>query len=452
MSAPALEVDQLVSSTYKIVRRVGAGGMGEIYEATHARLAGRYALKLLRSDIATTSEAYARFQREARVTSALRHPNIVQVIDFSQIDGGGAPFLVMEFLDGPELAQVMKRAGGPLPLAQVLSYVKQIAAGLMAAHQSEIVHRDLKPQNIFVLKVVGHDDELVKIVDFGISKVNDVTTTITSSHSVMGTAHYMSPEQARGLVEEIDARTDQFSLAIIVYEMLTGEDAFRGDSVSSIVYQIVHEEPRRLVGEGGPIAPAVASVLRRALSKTKERRFPTIVAFANALEAAATADVAELGRTVSKKIEVAATETSKMPRRRALWIAAGAALIASGAALAMRSTSSRPGEPSASATVSTPAPVAPVGSAPPIAPPVATPPTPAAAARPSPPAPPPLRVEAEQKANVVRRRAKPQSAVKPTSPAPVAAPRPDCNPNYYLGPAGEKHFKTECFVNPQSNP
>ena len=196
--APALAVGQVIG-TYGIVRKVGAGGMGEIYEVSHSRLAGRYAMKVLRAEAAAASEALLRFQREAKVTSALQHPNIVQVIDFSTTEGG-QPYLVMEFLDGPELAQVMK-GSKPLPLPRIVSYVKQIASGLMAAHEHDVVHRDLKPQNIFVLKVAGSDQELVKIVDFGISKISAVTATITSASTVMGTAQYMSPEQALGRID-----------------------------------------------------------------------------------------------------------------------------------------------------------------------------------------------------------------------------------------------------------
>ena len=182
--APALSVGQVIG-TYGIVRKVGSGGMGEIYEVSHSRLAGRYAMKVLRSEAAAASEALTRFQREAKVTSALQHPNIVQVIDFSTTEDG-QPYLVMEFLDGPELAQVMK-SSKPLPLPRIVSYVKQIASGLLAAHEHDVVHRDLKPQNIFVLKVTGSDQDLVKIVDFGISKISAVTATITSASTVIGT-------------------------------------------------------------------------------------------------------------------------------------------------------------------------------------------------------------------------------------------------------------------------
>src|SRR6478672_2232220 len=136
--APALSVGQVIG-TYGIVRKVGSGGMGEIYEVSHSRLAGLYAMEVRRAEASAASEALLRFQREAKVTAALQHPNIVQVIDFSTTEGG-QPYLVMEFLDGPELAQVMKRAKR-LPMPQVVSCVKQIASGLMAAHEHDVVHR-----------------------------------------------------------------------------------------------------------------------------------------------------------------------------------------------------------------------------------------------------------------------------------------------------------------------
>jgi tRNA A-37 threonylcarbamoyl transferase component Bud32 len=303
--------------------------MGEVYEVSHSRLAGRYAMKVLRSDVAATPEALLRFQREAQVTSALQHPNIVQVID-STIDGD-LPYLVMEFLDGPELAQVMKRAKG-LPMPQVVSCVKQIASGLMAAHGKDVVHRDLKPENIFVLRVIGNEHDLIKIVDFGISKIN--ASTITSASTFMGTAQYMSPEQARGRIDEIDARTDQFALALIVYEMLTGEHAFRGDNISSLVYQIVHEEPPALVGPSVAIPPAVASVLKRALSKDKARRFQTVKAFADALEGAATEPLQASGNTIAAQPSVldAGVATEATSGRRARLGAGLAALVIAGVA------------------------------------------------------------------------------------------------------------------------
>jgi serine/threonine protein kinase len=444
--APALAVGQVIGS-YGIVRKIGAGGMGEIYEVSHSRLSGRYAMKVLRAEAAAASEALMRFQREAKVTSALRHPNIVQVIDFSTTEGG-QPYLVMEFLDGPELAQVMK-SSSPLPLPRIVSYVKQIASGLIAAHEHDVVHRDLKPQNIFVLRVAGIDQELVKIVDFGISKISAVTATITSASTVIGTAQYMSPEQALGRIEQIDARTDQFSLALIVYEMLTGETAFRGESVSSLVYQIVHEEPRHLVAPNGSIPPAVAAVLKRALAKDKERRFPTVKAFAEAFEGAATAPAEVSATTMASRasalndgVRVAAPSRPRFRLGVGL-VGLAIASVAIGGSL-LRREPRRADE--TQATRPTPGPI-------PAASPVAPELTPAAAMNPINPAPAPsvtttMHEPMKREPAKSTRRLKPESprsTPAPPSPPASSPPKPTCSPSYYVDAQGDKHFKPECF-------
>jgi tRNA A-37 threonylcarbamoyl transferase component Bud32 len=449
-----LAVEQIVSDTYRIVRKVGSGGMGEIYEATHRRLAGRYAIKLLRSELAATPDALARFQREANVTSALRHPNIVQVVDFSTLPGG-APFMVMEFLDGLELAEVMKRSG-PLPLSRVVSEVKQIASGLTAAHENGVVHRDLKPQNIFVLEVVGHEQELLKIVDFGISKVKDLAAKITDTSTVLGTVHYMSPEQARGRVDEIDARTDQFALAAIVYEMLTGQEAFTGDSVSSLLYQIVHEEPAGLVGDTkSSIPPAVAAVLRRGLAKDKERRFATVMTFSRALEEAAAAGDAPNANTVaSKRAALDVARQVARPARPRLWIGVGLSVLlvaGTGAGVWV----ARRDRPSAVDVSPRPAIVAPV---------LQTAKEPAEGPVPMPvhetPQPLPTNPPPEQgkraTSTATTRPMKTRGALKS---APASAPEAaklapdaskpksaDCNPNFFFDERGDKRFKRECFL------
>jgi len=443
--APALSVGQVIG-TYGIVRKVGSGGMGEIYEVSHSRLAGRYAMKVLRADAGAASEALTRFQREAKVTSALQHPNIVQVIDFSTTEGG-QPYLVMEFLDGPELAQVMK-GSTPLPLPRIVSYVKQIASGLLAAHEHDVVHRDLKPQNIFVLKVTGSDQDLVKIVDFGISKISAATATITSASTVIGTAQYMSPEQALGRIEQIDARTDQFSLALIVYEMLTGETAFRGESVSSVVYQIVHEEPRHLVDPNGPIPPAVASVLKRALEKDKGRRFPTVKAFADAFEGAATAPARVSATTIASHSVMDVGVRVEAPSRWRLGLGVGfAGLAIAGVAIGVLVSRREP--PGAGDThASTPAP-GPIPATRQATPEVPSP----AAMSPIIPAPVPAvttAIHEPMKRDLAKstRRLKPeQPKPTPAPPGPPASspPKTNCSPNYYVDPQGDKHFKPECF-------
>jgi eukaryotic-like serine/threonine-protein kinase len=284
MQSYALQPGDLIDDTYRIVKRVGEGGMGEVYEATHTRLAGRYAIKVLLREIAQDPGLLARFAREAQVTSSLRHPNIVNVLDFRQT-AAGTHYIVMEFLEGVDLAAELQRTG-ELPLPRVADFVDQITSGLAAAHEQGIVHRDLKPPNLFLVVLPGSRRELVKIVDFGISKVRRATSQLTRTATVMGTPQYMSPEQALGQIDRIDARSDQFSLAAIVYEMISGHCAFVGDSLPTLMYQLVHVDPPPLTARGLALAPAVEAVVRRGLSKQPEARFPSVLDFAQAFAAA----------------------------------------------------------------------------------------------------------------------------------------------------------------------
>jgi serine/threonine-protein kinase len=258
--------------------------MGEVYEATHARLAGRYAVKMLWSEIAS-AEVFARFKREALVTSSLRHPNIVQVIDFNRT-AEGVPYLVMEYLEGIELAAELRR-GGAMLLPRVVNLIEQTASALAAAHKRGIIHRDLKPQNLFLTYVEGHSHELVKVLDFGISKVREATNPLTRESTLMGTPQYMSPEQAQGMHQEVDVHADQFALAVITYELLSGRCPFRGDSVPAVVYQVVYETPAPLSTVVRGVNEEVAAVVARGMAKQKEARFPSVMAFSRALSAAA---------------------------------------------------------------------------------------------------------------------------------------------------------------------
>jgi len=270
----------VLGGTYQIIRRVGKGGMGEVYEARHARLAGRYAVKVLNANVRRHPEAVARFQREAHITSALRHPGIVQVIDFDTAPNG-LPFLVMEFLDGTDLGRVIARQG-PLAPARVADITAQIASALTAAHKKGVIHRDLKPQNIFLLPPDGEEPERVKILDFGISKIRSVGKKITGTAVVLGTPQYMAPEQAEG-PGEVDAAADQFSLAAIVYEMLTGRPPFAGETLAALVYQIVHATPAPVTSFRPELPNEVQHVIARALSKSKDERFSSVADLAGAL-------------------------------------------------------------------------------------------------------------------------------------------------------------------------
>jgi serine/threonine-protein kinase len=263
----------------------------------------------------------------------------------------------------------------------------------------------------------------------------------------------MSPEQALGRIERIDARTDQFSLALIVYEMLTGETAFRGESVSSLVYQIVHEEPRALVDPDGSIPPAVASVLKRALAKDKERRFATVKAFADAFEGAAAAPAEVSATTIASQRSVLdAGMWGAAPSRRRLRLGVGLAIagVAVGVLL-LRREPPRAGDAHASTPASGPIPAA-RQAAPEVVPP--------AAMSPISPAPVPAvttTMHEPMKHEPARsaRRPKPEPPKPaPAPPSPLASGRPktNCSPNYYVDSQGDKHFKPECFLEKTPGP
>jgi eukaryotic-like serine/threonine-protein kinase len=273
-------IGRVLHETYRLERLIGEGGMGSVFEASHLRLRRRFAIKLLSPGVATSAEALARFRREGEITSELGHPNIVEVIDFN-FTPEGAPYIVMELLIGESLSERLQR--GPLTLEPAAAILRQTAAALEAAHGRGIIHRDLKPQNIFICH--RPDGEVVKVVDFGISKVLGSQSVMTGAHSILGTPSYMSPEQAQGRAAEVDVRTDVFALGAILYEMLGGRPPFVGETLSSVLYQVVHEPPLAL-HLLQPVPWAVEQVVQRAMSKRPEDRYDDVASLTRALTAA----------------------------------------------------------------------------------------------------------------------------------------------------------------------
>jgi len=385
-SAAEALIGTVLEGAYRIEGLVGEGGMGAVYAATHMRLGTRVAVKVMARELAANSEALARFHREALVTSGLGHPHIVQVLDFSTTPTG-EPFLAMEFLDGEDLERRLRRVGR-LPIAEVVHIVKQVASALAATHAKAIVHRDLKPGNIYLLTAAGETD-FVKVLDFGISKVRSASTKLTRTSSVMGTPNYMSPEQAKGRVDDIDERTDQWALACIAWECLSGEGPFVGENVPSILFQIVHEPPAALVPKVAGLPTQVEEVLLRALAKDKSDRFANVNDFALALERAGASAVATVvGRpqilVPPAQVAGAAKPTTftrtageldnalDVPRSRPRWIWVLAAGGVCGLLLAAFLLF-RPG-PAPTPVVASPPPAAPMPAAPPLpAPPVPPP-------------------------------------------------------------------------------
>jgi serine/threonine-protein kinase len=272
-------VGTVLAETYEITRLLGEGGMGSVWEAQHRRLqAKKVAIKVLHGFVAGDSESVERFNREAQIASRLGHPNIVHVEDFNQLPNG-AWYLVLEYLKGESLNERLQR--GPLPMTQALSIARQIASALQAAHSEGIVHRDLKPHNVFLCPSESHGyaTELVKVLDFGISKIQGSDTVKTQTNAILGTPQYMSPEQARGAHREIDHRTDVFALGAIVYEMLAGRPAFLGESIPEVMFKVVYEEPPPL-GELVPSLPQpVIAAVQHALLKNRDQRCPSASSF-----------------------------------------------------------------------------------------------------------------------------------------------------------------------------
>ena len=307
---PAL-VGTVLDGSYRIEGLLGEGGMGAVYAATHLRLEKRMAVKVMARELTANAEALARFRREALVTSGLGHPHIVQVFDFSTTPTG-EPFLVMEFLDGEDLDHRLRRVGR-LPAADVVRMVKQVASALMATHNKGIVHRDLKPANIYLLLEVAGETDFVKVLDFGISKVRSASTKLTRTSSIMGTPNYMSPEQAKGNIEAIDERTDQWALACIAWECLSGQGPFVGENVPSILFQIVHEPPPSLLPQVADLYPQVEAVLLRGLAKNKNDRFAKVDDFATELEAAVTGTAGRAVPSVSRTVQMSQAAVDNGP-------------------------------------------------------------------------------------------------------------------------------------------
>jgi serine/threonine protein kinase len=266
--------------TYRILRTLDQGGMGMVFEAEHVRLRRRVAVKVLAQHLAKDAHALARFNREAEIISQLQHPHVVQVTDFDTTEAG-EPYLVMELLTGESLATRLERERC-LPIAEAVRIAFQVSSGLAAAHAASIVHRDLKPANIFLTAVPGQG-ALVKLLDFGISKRAGAAKGLTGEYDILGTPDYMAPEQALGKTAHVDHRGDQYALAVISYEMLAGRTPFAGDDVMEVLRQVISSEPPPIEQLAPHVPVATGEVLRRALSKDPEQRFPSIGEFANAL-------------------------------------------------------------------------------------------------------------------------------------------------------------------------
>jgi len=283
MAEPGDErIGTVLAGTYRIDRLLAGGGCGDVYVATHVRLGSQVAVKVLLSSLAGNAQALARLRREADIMSVLRHPHVVQILDFD-VTEQGVPFLVMELLVGWPLTG-RTASGPPFEPRAALHIVRQIAQALAAAHAQGIVHLDLKPDNVVLIPTDGRGD-FVKVIDFGISQAT-WRDRLASDPLVAGTPEYMSPEQAAGVTDEIDHRADQYSLASLAYRLLTGHEPFKGPDSLAILHQVISERHPPPSHWTPGLGDRVDAVIDRAMSKSPDARYPDIMAFADALRAA----------------------------------------------------------------------------------------------------------------------------------------------------------------------
>jgi serine/threonine-protein kinase len=279
-------VGQTLAGKYSIKELIKSGGMGSVYRGKHVLMDKTVAIKVLRPSLAVDDVVVARFSREAKAASRISHPHAVSVTDFGESENG-VVFLVMEYLDGQTLKQIIRNEG-PMPLARAVEIVRQVAGALDAAHQQGVIHRDLKSDNIMLSETNGGD--WAKVLDFGIAKIQEPEGArdhdITAPNLVIGTPQYMSPEQC-SQTGPIDARSDVYSLGVILYEMLAGRVPFTGESPTVIMMKQVQDTPPSILEARPDLPKGVGEVIERALAKQPANRFQTAGELCEAITAIA---------------------------------------------------------------------------------------------------------------------------------------------------------------------
>ncbi|MFJ5692943.1 Stk1 family PASTA domain-containing Ser/Thr kinase [Arthrobacter sp. NPDC093125] len=277
---------RILNGRYELGELIGRGGMADVHRGIDTRLGRTVAIKLLRPDLARDPQFQARFKREAQAVAALNHPSIVAIYDTGDhaVPGDAhdqirVPYIVMEYVEGQTLRDLIRAKD--ITIDEAVSYTLGVLSALEYSHKAGIVHRDIKPANVMFCK----NSDMVKVMDFGIARaIADSAATMTQTQAVVGTAQYLSPEQARG--ETVDARSDLYSAACLMYEMLTGRPPFIGESPVSVAYQHVREIPEPASSVNPEISEALDTVLAKALQKNREDRFQDAAAFRRALRAA----------------------------------------------------------------------------------------------------------------------------------------------------------------------
>lgn len=281
------EVPAVIDGRYDVVKQIGQGAMGSVFKVTDERLHKTFALKILRPELASDRLNVKRFEQEARAAKELTHPNLVPVYDY-KVPDAGSPYMVMDFLDGESLSDLIK-SQGYLDVPRALNIFIQICEGLEYAHQQGVIHRDVKPSNIILTKTSDSDEDFVKIVDFGIAKVLPIaggeTANLTQTGEVLGSPLYMSPEQCQG--QKLDGRTDIYSLGCVMYEALTGKSPFAAENAVAIILRHLNEDPIDpcKISRGIDLPRSLSQVVLCALSRDVSYRYKTMYDLRRDLEA-----------------------------------------------------------------------------------------------------------------------------------------------------------------------
>ena len=491
---------EILAGKFRVERVLGQGGMGVVVAAYHLQLDEKVALKFLLPEALGNAEAVARFVREARAAVKIKSEHVARVSDVGTLESG-APYIVMEYLDGEDLSAWLKQRG-PLPVEQAIEFVLQASMAIAEAHSLGIVHRDLKPANLFCVRRA--DGQLsVKVLDFGISKLIDGAraseppgmSVLTKPAVAMGSPHYMSPEQVQN-AKDVDARTDLWALGVILFELLTGKPPFEGEGFGELAVKIVIQPPVALRGYRPDVPPALEAVVLRCMEKDRARRYPNIAELALALLPFAprraktlveriggiiqAAGLSESALAVPASPEVPGTLVSgnddapiqgsvapwsgspgaaATSRKRVTAGVTAAFVLLVGGGVVLHWSSSGP---AATASVTTSPPSPPSSSPQPVA---STDTTATATKTPEPlppiptdstatPAPPPLSKHNSDSKNG-QSFPTPTSPVRPPSPMgsataahPVPSP-PDCQFPYTLDDQGKKKFRPECYLSPK---